>query len=160
MLSTLALLALFAVDLIRPGEPAGTSGGSVRAMVVTAGLVRAQPAPVPPPVLPPEAACGFTDLGGCVSGAVDTFLRGLVSDALNPLLTMLSDTLLTTPTLDQLPGLRQLWEQSWQIMLAAYSLLVLLAGILSWATRPCRPATACARSPPASSSASSPGRCR
>jgi hypothetical protein len=127
-------VALFAAGLIRPGEPVDTSSGQFSVVSVTTGLARAQPPPVPPPgpppVPPPEAACGLTDLGGCVSGAVDAFLRGLVSDALNPLLIMLSDTLLTTPTLEQLPGLRQLWEQSWQILLAAYALLVLLAGIL------------------------------
>ena len=72
----------------------------------------------------------LTDLGGCVSGAVDTFLQSVVTDALNPLLGMLSDTLLTTPTPDQLPQLRELWERSWQIVLTVYSLFILLAGIL------------------------------
>ena len=54
----------------------------------------------------------------------------MVTDALNPLLGMLSDTLLTTPTPDQLPQLRELWDRSWQIVLTVYSLFILLAGIL------------------------------
>ena len=125
-------------------------------MAVAANLVRAQPPPVPPP----DTTCGLTDLGGCVSGAVDSFLRDLVADALNPLLTMLSDTLLTTPSLDQLPGLRELWEQSWQIVLAAYGLLVLLAGILIMGYETVQTRHSLREIAPRSCSGSWPGRCR
>jgi hypothetical protein len=42
----------------------------------------------------------------------------------------LSKTLLTTPTLDSLPRVGELWNNSWQILLASYALLVLIAGVL------------------------------
>jgi len=79
---------------------------------------------------PVRAPCGFTDLGGCVSNAINDFFRGVVTAALNPLLDLLSGTLLTTPELGSLPGLAQLWSNSWQIVLACYGLLVLVAAIV------------------------------
>ncbi|MEC3974961.1 hypothetical protein [Amycolatopsis sp. H20-H5] len=77
-----------------------------------------------------DVACGITDIGGCVTNAINAFFRGVVTDALNPLLDLLSKTLLTTPTPDSLPRVGELWDSSWQILLASYTLLVLIAGVL------------------------------
>jgi hypothetical protein len=77
-----------------------------------------------------EVGCGVTSLGGCVTNAITTFFRGLVAAALNPLLELLSKTLLTTPAPDSVPRMGQLWTNSWQILLACYTLLVLLAGLV------------------------------
>jgi hypothetical protein len=77
-----------------------------------------------------QADCGVFSIGGCVTNAINGFFTGIVTDALNPLLDLLSKTLLTTPTLDSLPRVGELWNNSWQILLASYALLVLIAGIL------------------------------
>jgi hypothetical protein len=77
-----------------------------------------------------QADCGVFSIDGCVTNAIDGFFRGIVTDALNPLLDLLSHTLLTTPTPDSLPRIGELWNNSWQILLASYALLVLIAGIL------------------------------
>jgi hypothetical protein len=77
-----------------------------------------------------EADCGITDIGGCITNAINAFFRGIVTAALNPLLDLLSKTLLTTPTPDSLPRIGELWTNSWQILLACYALLVLIAGVL------------------------------
>ncbi len=77
-----------------------------------------------------EVACGVTSLGGCVTNAITTFFRGLVTAALNPLLELLSTTLLTTPTVESLPRIGQLWTNSWQILLVCYALLILIAGMV------------------------------
>ncbi|MFM9442547.1 hypothetical protein [Streptomyces acidiscabies] len=53
-----------------------------------------------------------------------------MKSALNPLLDLLSDTLLTTPNPASLPRVGQLWNNSWQTALACYALLVALAGIV------------------------------
>ena len=79
---------------------------------------------------PGDQPCGVLDLEGCISGAVNQFLRTLVTDALNPMLALLSDTLLSTPNPSQLPRLVELWTGSWEILLAGYALLVAAAGIL------------------------------
>jgi hypothetical protein len=49
---------------------------------------------------------------------------------LNPLLDLVSHTLLTTPTPEKMPRIGELWNGSWQIVLACYGLLVLIVGIL------------------------------
>jgi hypothetical protein len=93
----------------------------------------------PPSTAPPgqpgdtgsgEADCGITNIGGCVTNAINAFFRGIVTDALNPLLELLSGTLLTTPAPESLPRLGELWTTSWQIVLACYAMVVLLAGVL------------------------------
>jgi hypothetical protein len=77
-----------------------------------------------------NADCGITNIGGCITNAINAFFRGIVTAALNPLLDLLSKTLLTTPTPDSLPRIGELWTNSWQILLASYAVLVLVAGIL------------------------------
>ncbi len=78
-----------------------------------------------------EDDCGITDIGACVTEAINGFFRGLVTEALNPLLDLLSTTLLTTPMPDSLPRVVELWDNSWQILLVSYSLLVLIAGVIA-----------------------------
>lgn len=77
-----------------------------------------------------QVGCGLTSLGGCVTNAITAFFRSLVAAALNPLLELLSKTLLTTPTPDSVPRIGELWTNSWQILLACYAVLVLIAGLV------------------------------
>jgi hypothetical protein len=78
-----------------------------------------------------RAECGITSIGGCVTNAIDTFFRDLVTVALTPLLDLLlSANLLSTPSPASLPQVGQLWTQSWEILLAGYGLLVMVAGVL------------------------------
>ncbi|MFF0452997.1 hypothetical protein [Nocardia africana] len=53
-----------------------------------------------------------------------------MTSALNPLLNLMSHTLLTTPDLTALPHVREMWESSWQLVLALYGLVVMGAGVL------------------------------
>ncbi|MGC7097663.1 hypothetical protein ACPZ19_23575 [Amycolatopsis lurida] len=62
--------------------------------------------------------------------ALNTVFRDVVNAALDPILELLANTALTTPTLDQLPGIGELWNSSWEIVLAAYGMLILVAGIV------------------------------
>jgi hypothetical protein len=99
-----------------------------------------QPTTSPPPADPvtdqpveggnTRAECGITSIGGCVTNAITTFFRDLVTAALNPLLDLLSTTLLSTPSPESLPRVGELWNQSWEILLACYALLVMTAGVL------------------------------
>lgn len=100
------------------------------------GCIPQPPAPTPagpgggPPGGDGGSGCSFTNLGACISDAVDGYFRALVASALNPLLELLSRTLLTTPTPASIPALGQLWAGSWRILLACYGLLVVSAGVL------------------------------
>ncbi|AGP58357.1 hypothetical protein [Streptomyces rapamycinicus] len=91
--------------------------------------------------LPTEEPDGDDDDGGGPGGvvgwivdginaAITVFFKGLVTKALNPLLDLLGKTLLSTPTLDQLPRIGELWSNSWHIMLACYGMLIMIAGIV------------------------------
>lgn len=86
-----------------------------------------------PPVEPSggeDSECGVRNISACVAEAIDGFFQRLVESALNPLLDLLSQTLLTTPEPDDLPRVGELWDSSWQLMLAIYGLLVMAAGVL------------------------------
>ncbi|GAB3677416.1 hypothetical protein [Saccharopolyspora tripterygii] len=101
-----------------------------------------QPVPVPPTNQPPgnqsnpnqaptqESSCGITDIPACVSGAIESFFRDLVTPGLNSLLDLLGKSLLVTPQLDQLPVMGQIWGNSQQIVTAVYATLILVAGII------------------------------
>ncbi|WP_413116196.1 hypothetical protein ACK1X7_36800 [Streptomyces sp. CY1] len=65
-----------------------------------------------------------------INAAITVFFKGLVTKALNPLLDLLGKTLLSTPILDQLPRIGELWSNSWHIMLACYGMLIMIAGIV------------------------------
>ncbi|MEU1984418.1 hypothetical protein [Nocardia sp. NPDC019395] len=79
---------------------------------------------------PSDSDCGVRNISGCVAEAIDGFFQRLVESALNPLLELLSHTLLTTPEPGDLPRVGELWDSSWQLMLAVYGLLVMAAGVL------------------------------
>ncbi len=95
---------------------------------------------IPQPVTTTPNPGGGAGGGGGDSGSscslwdpstwLDCLFRGIVTDALNPLLDLLGKTLLTTPMPDSIPQLAALWTNSWQILLASYGLLVLIAGIV------------------------------
>lgn len=80
-----------------------------------------------------QADCSFLDTDtwdGCLTNAIAGFLAGLVASSLSPLLDLLGNTLLTTPDPGSVPQIGVLWTNSWQLMLACYGILVLIAGIV------------------------------
>ncbi|MGW4526898.1 hypothetical protein [Amycolatopsis sp. NPDC004378] len=94
-------------------------------------LVPSTPPPFPVPNGVGDAAeCGLTNVTGCMVVAASAMFATIVATGLNPLLELLGKTLLTTPEPDQLPGLGAVWTGSWHILLTAYVILVLLAGLI------------------------------
>ncbi len=77
-----------------------------------------------------DPECGITSIEGCINKAINAVFRELVKSALDPLLKLLGDTAFTTPTLDSLPGVTNLWNNSWLIVLACYSGLIMIGGII------------------------------
>ncbi|WP_306356763.1 MULTISPECIES: hypothetical protein [unclassified Nocardia] len=65
-----------------------------------------------------------------MANAVNEFFREIAESAINPLLTLLSETLLTTPDPADYPRIGQLWDRSWQLVLAMYGLFVIGTGLL------------------------------
>lgn len=64
----------------------------------------------------------FWDVGGQISSAIDNWFRGLVLDALNPMLDLVGKTVLSTPQLAANPQVVGLWQIS---LVSADALLVL-----------------------------------
>lgn len=83
---------------------------------------------------PPDAGGGPGGVTGWITkginAAIGAFFKTIITAALNPLLKLLGDTLLATPSLSSLPQIGQLWQNSWQIVLAVYAILIALAGIV------------------------------
>ena len=74
--------------------------------------------------------CGLTNIGGCISKAINSVFGDMVNAALSPILELIGHTALSTPTLSDLPGIGELWNNSWQLVVAAYGLFVLVGGIV------------------------------
>ncbi|MET9628310.1 hypothetical protein ABZX92_12680 [Lentzea sp. NPDC006480] len=74
--------------------------------------------------------CGITSPGACIGEGMAGFIDLVVGQSLNKLLTFVGETLLSTPTLDELPRVGELWEQSRLIVVATYSLFVIVAGLV------------------------------
>jgi hypothetical protein len=98
-----------------------------------------QPTPPPPSTGPQQPGtgngdsdsdCGITDIGACITEAINSAFRGIVEAALAPILELIGHTALSTPTISDLPGIGELWNNSWEIVLAAYGLFILLGGIV------------------------------
>ncbi|MCC8244997.1 hypothetical protein [Saccharothrix luteola] len=74
--------------------------------------------------------CGILNPSACVGEGIAGFLHLLVGESLNVLLGWVGGTLLSTPTLADLPRVGELWERSRLVVVAVYSLVVMLAGLL------------------------------
>ncbi|WP_275295207.1 hypothetical protein [Amycolatopsis sp. La24] len=111
--------------------PPPCTGPNCIPQLVPPGPGRSGTAPAPGTGTGEQAdKCGITDPVACVTEGIESFFRGVVTDALNPLLDLLGKTLLTTPDPGSLPGLGALWTGSWHILLSVYVILVLIAGLL------------------------------
>jgi hypothetical protein len=77
-----------------------------------------------------DSDCGITDIGACITEAINSAFRSIVEAALSPILELIGHTALSTPAISDLPGIGELWNNSWEIVVAAYGLLILLGGIV------------------------------
>ncbi len=121
-----------------PAPPTPTTAAPATPVVPTSPSVPAPMQPGQQPAAPSDSTgadnsgsdCGVTHIADCVATAIDGFFHRLVDSALNPLLELLSQTMLTTPDPADLPRIGQLWSSSWQLVLAMYGLVIIAAGIL------------------------------
>lgn len=98
-----------------------------------------QPSTPPPSTAPQQPGngsgtsdsdCGITDIGACITEAINSAFRSVVNDALDPILELIGHTALSTPAISDLPGIGELWNNSWELVLALYGFLILGGGIL------------------------------
>jgi len=116
-------------------RPSGTTSPCAGSDCIPQPSTSASPAPTAG-TLPPAQVSG--DGTGGVAGwiakgitsAITGFFKSVIKFALNPLLNLISDSLLTTPSPASLPRVGELWTNSWQIAVACYGLLIAIAGIV------------------------------
>ncbi|MER6899359.1 hypothetical protein, partial [Amycolatopsis sp. NPDC000740] len=77
-----------------------------------------------------DSECGITDIGACITEAINSAFRGIVDAALSPILELIGHTALSTPAISDLPGIGELWNNSWELVLALYGFFILGGGIL------------------------------
>ena len=125
-----AVLAAHPPPEAPPARPAAAV--LVTRTVLTADTVPAAPAAPPSGAvsLPGTGGCGLLDFGCYVSNAITSWFAGLVTSAVNPLLSLIGRTALSTPQPDSVPAVRTLWSTGLGIADACYGLLVLIGGII------------------------------
>lgn len=77
-----------------------------------------------------DSDCGITDIGACITEAINSAFRSIVDAALSPILDLIGHTALSTPAISDLPGIGELWNNSWELVLALYGFFILGGGIL------------------------------
>jgi hypothetical protein len=114
-----------------PGSPAATAIVTTAAHLAPAASPSPSPSPSP---LPAPAAgsgsCGFLDYTCYVTSAITSWFAGLVRSAVNPLLTLIGQSALSTPQPGSIPAVHTMWATSLAVADACYVLLVLIGGIL------------------------------
>jgi hypothetical protein len=140
--AVLALAAVCAALIAAAGSPQrapapGPARYAGTATVTAAFLAHAPAAPSsspPPSQLPAPAAgtagCGFLDLTCYVSSAITSWFASLVRSAVNPLLTLIGQTALSTPQPGAIPAVHTMWATSLAVADACYVLLVLIGAIV------------------------------
>ncbi|MFI0425169.1 hypothetical protein [Spongiactinospora sp. 9N601] len=78
----------------------------------------------------PAPATGGAGLGGWIGDQITAWFADLVASAVTPLLDVLSVSLLTTPPVDRLPRLWDLWKANAVIANSGYVVLIVAGGIL------------------------------
>ena len=140
----LAVLAVLAVAAAA-GHPAAAAAPARPAAAVTLAratlaaetVPAATAAPARPATpaaeavsLPGTGGCGLLDFGCYVSNAITSWFAGLVKSAVNPLLSLIGRTALSTPQPGSIAAVRTLWSTGLGIADACYGLLVLIGGII------------------------------
>ena len=77
-----------------------------------------------------SAGCGFLDVSCEIGNAVTSWFAALARDALQPLLTLAGQTLLSSPQAGAIPAVHSMWTTSLAIADSAYVLLAVIGGVI------------------------------
>ena len=111
-----------------PGQPVATATLTA-AHLAPATPASPSPSPLPAPVTG-TGGCGLHDFTCEVTSTITSWFAGLVKSAVNPLLTLIGQSALSTPQPGSIPAVHTMWATSLAVADAAYVLLILIGGIL------------------------------
>ncbi len=116
------------------GSGSGSSGEGPPGIQVGPGNTNAPTTPAPGSAGSvsggTQSSPGLFDITGHITAAIDDWFRSLVTDALNPILTLLGHTLLATPNVTAQSRVGQLWQMTEGIADAFLVLFVLVGGAI------------------------------
>lgn len=136
-------VAVSAVSTTTPAPTTSTpTTSTATSTTVPAGpAIPADPFPAPPTTAPAGGQSdpslggaphpGLFDIGGQITKAIDNWFSGLVNNALNPVLDLVGQTILSTPDFTAAGRVRDLWFVAWGIANAIFVLLVVAAGAVA-----------------------------
>ncbi len=117
-----------------PGSGSGSAGEGPPGIQVGPGNTTAPTTPTPGSGGSvsggTQASPGLFDITGHITAAIDDWFRSVVTDALNPILTLLGHTLLATPNVTAQSRVGQLWQMTEGIADAFLVLFVLVGGAI------------------------------
>ena len=136
LLAACAALTLAASPARAPARPA-----AALASYATPVLLAAHPSSPPSPAASPSpspapaaagssSSCGFLDVSCEIGNAITSWFAALASDALKPLLTLVGETLLSSPQAGAIPAVHAMWTTSLAIADSAYVLLVVIGALI------------------------------
>ena len=145
VLAAAAVLAVLAIAAIaaaapRPAPAASRARPAVTAAAATAvtaaravpAALAASPSPAPAPATTAAASssCGFFDVTCHITSAITGWFAGLITSAINPLVSFIGSSALSTPQPSSIPAVSSLWAASLAIADACYLLLVVIGGVI------------------------------
>jgi len=134
VIAACAALTLAASPARAPARPAA----DLAALTAPVPLAAHPPSPAASPSPSPAPAagnssgtsCGFLDVSCEIGNAITSWFAALAHDALRPLLTLVGQTLLSSPQAGAIPAVHAMWTTSLAIADSAYVLLVLIGGVI------------------------------
>jgi hypothetical protein len=101
---------------------------SLSASPQPSGGISPRPSPKPSRAKPKE--CGALDLGCRVGQSLNGWFTDLARSAVTPVFTALGSTLLSTPQVEQIPRVAQIWSGTVAVANSVFVLLVIAGGVI------------------------------
>ena len=136
LLAACAALTLAASPARAPARPAAALASHATPVLLAAHpsfppSPAASPSPSPAPAAAgSSSSCGFLDVSCEIGNAITSWFAALASDALKPLLTLVGETLLSSPQAGAIPAVHAMWTTSLAIADSACVLLAVIGAVI------------------------------
>jgi hypothetical protein len=113
-----------------PRPPSPSPSPSLTPGPSATGGISPPPSPTPATPAPKPAECGTFDIGCKLGQSLNGWFTDLARSAITPVFTALGATLLTTPQVEQIPRVQQIWSGTLAVANSMFVLLVIAGGLI------------------------------